>query len=533
MYRFKVKTKILICVLNIVSAIIMILTLVTYHLERKQTEKQIGEVAVSIAKSVATLPEIKHAFKQPDPALTIDPIVESIREEVGAEFIVVGNKNNIRYSHIDPNMIGKLMQGGDNDLALIHGKSYVSKAEGTLGPSLRGKAPIFDENGEIIGIVSVGYMTEQVEQLFRQDFKLYALWSFVVLIFGSLASLFLANSIKRDTLGLEPIQIANLYVQRSAILESVSEGIIAIDRDYNIILINKAAKERLKLDDRSIGTSIEGLLPLRTIKKVMETQEMAYNHEVLLKDRSVIIHYTVIQNRGETVGLVASFRDRSQVQDLINTLSEVHQYSQDLRAQAHEYTNRMYTISGLLQTGQTQSAIEFIHKETNSHKLQTKILYEQCKDLGIQAIVLGKINRASEKKITFTLNPESHIEHFFPEKHLTYLITILGNIIDNAFDAVRSACEKEVELFFTDVGKDVVFEISDSGEGLPAVPNETLFQRGYTTKNGLNRGIGLALVADSLKEIGGSIECHARKKGGTVFTVFIPKEGESHENTDC
>lgn len=528
--NMKLQSKILLCVLIIVSAIISVLTFVSYHMEREQTEKQVGTLALDIAKSVATLPDIRDAFTTDNPSSIIQPIVERIRTEVSAEFIVVGNVDNVRYSHTDSSLIGQEMQGGDNDQALVDGESYVSKAEGSLGLSIRGKTPIRDDEGTIIGLVSVGFMLEEVESVFYQDFKTYAFWAGAVFLFGIIASILLANNIRRDTLGLEPVQIATLYQQRSAILESVQEGIIAVDRSCQITLINRTAKEWLTLDESAIGCSVKGLLPIPILEDVMNHKSMEFTQEIILNNRSAIIQYTTITSKGEAVGLVASFRDRSQVQSLVNTLSEIQQYSQDLRAQAHEYTNRIYTISGLLQMGKVTDALSFIHDESDTQKHQAKILYEQCKDPIIQAILLGKINRASEKKVQFILNHDSSLETRFPKDHTVQLITIIGNIIDNAFDAILSKKEGIVEVFFTDVGQDVIVEISDNGPGLPDnITAGKLFERGFTTKNGVNRGIGLALVKEAVEELNGSIECDHLKQGGAVFTVYIPKGRGKHE----
>jgi two-component system, CitB family, sensor kinase len=204
-------------------------------------EEQTGKRALHVATTVAEMPAIREAFNLENPSSVIQPIAEDVRIKTGAEFVVVGNKDSIRYSHPIPERIGKKMVGGDNDRALIKGESYVSKAVGSLGPSLRGKAPIFDENGEVIGIVSVGFLLEDIETIEKHyQFKVMFLVVFVLAI-GAIGSFYISKGFKKAIFGLEPHEIASLFVEKHAILESVREGIIAINNNGNITMVNQQA----------------------------------------------------------------------------------------------------------------------------------------------------------------------------------------------------------------------------------------------------------------------------------------------------
>lgn len=176
-------------------------------MESKQIEENRGRMALEISKTVSFIPTIIASFQTSDPSKTIQPLAEKIRKETGAEFVVIGNKEGTRFSHPLPSMIGKKMKGGDNQRAIQQGEYYVSKAKGSLGPSIRGKSPIFNKKGEVIGIVSVGFLLEDVHQQIMNNLTkvlLVSLFAFLVSLFGSIL---LGKNIRKDTMGLEPFEI--------------------------------------------------------------------------------------------------------------------------------------------------------------------------------------------------------------------------------------------------------------------------------------------------------------------------------------
>ncbi|MCC3355467.1 ATP-binding protein [Bacillus sp. REN16] len=523
--RVTLQTKLLVLIISLLLFVIVFLTVIFSYFESKQTEHNMGQLALQVATTVSFMPDIQEAFDLEDPSEIIQPIVEQIREEVGAEFIIVGNKDSIRYSHPQEWKIGKKMVGGDNDEALIDGEYYTSKAIGSLGPSLRGKAPVFDKEGNIIGIVSVGFMQEDIRAVISNRLIKYSMIAFFVLLLGIGGGVLLAKNIRKDILGLEPHQIASLYRERNAILYSIKEGIIAVDEYGKITLTNNTAKNFLGITDDSINQPIEDVVPNTEMYRVLHSGLLESDQEMLLKDRVVIVNRTPIIEKDRIVGVVASFRDKTEITKMVNTLSEVRKYSEDLRAQTHEFTNKLYALSGLLQLGEYQEAIEFIQLESSNHQIQSRILFEQILDHKVQAILLGKIGKASEHKINFTIDPNSFLKPLPKHVDLSKLITILGNIIDNAFEEVmKNNGKKEVAFFTTDIGNDIVFEVADTGNGIDFVKQPNIFSKGFSTKDGKNRGFGLASVKQVVTELNGTIEINNGNGGGAVFSIFIPKE---------
>lgn len=525
--KFSLQTKLLVLIISLLLFVIVLLTGTFSYFETKQTEQHMGQLALQLATTVSLMPEIKEAFQLEDPSKVIQPLVEQIRKKVGAEFIVVGNMDSIRYSHPDEWKIGQKMVGGDNDKALIKGEYYTSEAVGSLGPSLRGKAPIFDKEGHIIGIVSVGFLLEDVGAVVLNKLFKFSVVALFVLVLGICGGMLLARNIRKDILGLEPHQIASLYRERSAILNSIKEGIIAIDEYGKITLMNQTAMKLLELDDHSINQPIDKVIPNTEMYRVLESGVIENDQEMILNNRVVIVNRTPIFDKGKIVGVVASFRDKTEVTEMINTLSEVRKYSEDLRAQTHEYTNKLYAISGLLQLGEYDEAIDFIQNESMNHQIQSRILVEQIQDHKVQAILFGKIGKASEHKIAFTIDPNSYLKPLPKHIDLSKLITILGNIIDNAFEEVMKCPKREVTFFTTDIGNDIVFEVSDTGKGIDFENYEDIFEKGFSTKIGKDRGYGLAIVKQVITELNGTIELQNVRGGGAVFTIFIPKKLEN------
>lgn len=498
-------------------------------------EDQIGKRALNVAKSVALMPSIRDAFDEEDPAFIIQPVVEPIRIATEAEFIVVGNKDSIRYSHPLPERLGKKMVGGDNDLALIDGESYVSKAVGSLGPSLRRKVPIFSEDGEVIGLVSVGFLVEHIDTIVGNYEKEIWLTVIFFISFGVLGAIMIATHFKKLILGLEPEEIAQLFLEKEAILQSIHEGIIAIERNGHVSLINPAAQQLLspsKQNTTFIGKHITEIIPNTKLLEVLQSGRSQFDHEMILGHHIVIVNRVPIFHGDDVVGVVASFRNKSEIDRLTQELSRIKQYVEALRAQTHEFSNKLYTLSGLLQLGKMAEAIKFINKESKIQQDWIHFLIREIKDPMISAVLLGKLNRASELGIEMTIDPQSSLAYVSEEQEKEVLLTILGNLIENALEAalVNKASKPEVKVFVTDLGYDLIFEVEDSGQGIPEDHIDKIFQDRFSTKKGTHRGIGLALVKQAINEVRGNIVLEEGELGGACFSVSIPQRNRGNKD---
>lgn len=268
------------------------------------TEEEIGEQALQTAQMVANIPSIREGFSQASPEETIQPIAEEMRKLTGAEFIVIGNTEGIRYSHPDQDKLGKNMVGGDNDAALIDGESYVSRAEGSLGPSLRGKTPVWNYEGDIVGVVSVGYMIKDINATILSNIKKLILPSVIVLFVGTIGGLLLTRNIRGQLMGFEPHKITSLYRERNAILSAIHEGMIAVNEDGVIQLMNQSAEKLLSGKQKAFfNQPISKVLPELPLSSLIKNGQVCRNKQVEVNDRHIIFNMVPIYNQNQVRGL--------------------------------------------------------------------------------------------------------------------------------------------------------------------------------------------------------------------------------------
>ncbi|MFD4706398.1 ATP-binding protein [Gottfriedia sp. NPDC058432] len=529
--------KLIIFISVLILVISSVFEIVSQEMFLKNLKHEKGLKALAISQTVANMPVVREAFLSENPSGIVQPIVEKIREKVGAEFIVVGNRNEVRYSHPNPLLIGKKMVGGDND-KVFKGQEIVSESTGTLGPSLRGKTPIFDDNGKVIGVVSVGYLIKDIDHEAKAFSKKLIKNSIVILLLGIGVAFLISFNIKKSIFGLEPKEIGRMYKEKHAILESIHEGIIAIDEYGEITVVNENAHKVLSIPNnlKLRGLKIEDILHNSHLKKVVETGKPIYDLEFLINEKVMIINcIPIVGVNSKIVGAVTTFREKSELNKLLNELSQIKAYSEGLRAQAHEYSNKLHTILGLIQLESYQEAIELISKESNITQNIIHFIMEEISDPVVAGLLLGKISLANELKVDFNIDYNSSFADVPKEINREDLITIIGNLLNNAFDAVleTNKSEKLVSLFLTDLGEDLVIEIEDNANGIPEELIDEIFEYGITSKEkSKNSGIGLHLVQRLLHKLNGQITFHSNEHGGTTFIVAIPKRQKESNRYD-
>lgn len=528
----RLQTKLIWIICSLIAFIILSLSGIFYVVITNIFEDQIGQRALKVAETLAIMPEIRKAFTEPDPSAAIQPISESVRIKTGAQYIVVGNREGIRYSHPLPDRIGKSMVGGDNGPVLA-GHSIVSKATGSMGPSVRGKAPVIADDGTVIGIVSVGFLTDNIDRINDVYQNEILLVSLIGLAVGASGAVLIARSVRRSIHGLEPKEIGALYTEKKAVLESIREGIIAINRDGFITMANRFALQLMNLSENEaiMGKHIEDVLPNTRLLEVVRSGEAEFDREMLIGDHEVIVNRLPIMDmNNQLTGAVSSFRSKPELYRLAEELSQVKRFAESLRAQTHEYSNKLYVISGLIQLESYQEAVDLINREVNVHQHLIQFVMREIPDPVIGGLLIGKYNHAQELKLSFEIDPESTFADIPDHMDRSLLVTIIGNLIDNAMEAVLarqafSESKGEVTLFLTDLGEDLIIECEDNGIGIPEDIGDTIYEKGFSTKPGEHRGIGLALVVHAVHKLSGYITFHRNTAGGgTVFTVAIPKQ---------
>ncbi|MDQ0199284.1 ATP-binding protein [Neobacillus ginsengisoli] len=523
----RLQTKLALLILSLLLSIILVFSFYFQSLISKSLTNQLGGRVLAIAETVASIPEIRQAFSTNDPSKIIQPIAEKIRIETGAEFVVVGNEEKVRYSHPVPDRIGEFMVGKDNDEAL-RGKRVISQEKGTLGPSLRGIVPVYNQNGQVIGVVAVGFSLQDIENITMNYRNKIIFIAVGVILVGIIGALLIARGMKRSILGLEPNEITHLYQENKAVLESIKEGIVAVNLDGTITMVNQQAINMLHLSNEQnvLGSNILEQSPYSPFLEIIQKGEAVFDREFLLNDEFFIANYMPIRSeKGNITGWVSSFRSKSELYRLTQELSQVRQYSEALRAQTHEYSNKLYMISGLIQLESYQEAIEFIASEFDIHQNLLNFIKQEIPDIMIGGLLIGKFNQASELKIHFEIDRESSFKDIPVTIERDSLTTIIGNLIDNAMEAVMkpTAKAKNIKIFFSDYEKDLIIEVEDLGIGILPEHQDRIFERGFSTKTMESHGIGLFLVQKIIKKLNGYISYSPNPEGGSIFTVIIPK----------
>ena len=509
----------------LLGALVSITWLMVSMLVSSILEEYIGRNALNVSKTVSLTTVVHEGLKNKN-STQIQLYAESVRKATGARFVVVGDHEGRRYSHPVPERIGKLMVGGDNPRALERGEAYVSKAVGTLGPSMRGKVPIFANSGKVIGVVSVGYLQETVESVTEGYLQRVLLWVFGLFLFGGIGTWLIARNVKQSIFGLEPVEIARLFRERNAILDSIREGVVAINDKGQVTMLDHEAAKILKIPPEfGIGTSIESILPQTRMLEVLKSGEEQFDQEMIIGGIEVIVNRVPIWQNGRVAGVVSSFRRKDEIDRMAQELTQIQEYSEVLRTQTHEYSNKLHTLAGLIQLGSHQEALDLIGRETSGYQELLGTLAETVPEPLLSAIILGKYNRAQELRINFQLDPESRMIDIPKKINREKIVTILGNLLENALEAAQenTSGKRTVQLSMTDFGNDLIFEVEDSGPGIEDESVDLSLQHGFTTKSGTGRGIGLSLVHENLKYLGGHLTVVRSSLGGMRFTIYIPK----------
>ncbi len=528
-------TKILGLVGTLLLLVISLITFMVGYMESREDVSNAESLALQTAKTISYMPGVQDAFRSRATLEEMKQLTEQIREEAGASTITIFDRSGRIIGMAQDETASKeeyvTASGDEVYKAVVFGSSYVMETGSRKEGILKGVAPVtldYHDYKKVEGVVTVDFPKNVIYSEILADIYKIILAAGLVFLLGIVGSFLLAKSIRKDTLGLEPFEISSLYRERDAVLQSVKEGIIATDHHGMITTMNISAKDLLDIRrEEVIEQHILDVLPSEELVTMIQSPTKIVNKELEYKEKIIIVNTRPIKENGRKTGTVASFRDKTEIKKMVDALSEVRQYSEDLRAQAHEFTGKLYVILGFIQLGKTKEAIELIQREANIQEQVSEMFFSQIRDEKVQAILLGKYAKASEKKIRFTVDEESSLAPLPEHIPLSPLIVILGNLLNNAFDAVKGCVAPEVSFFVTDLGNDIICEIADNGNGLDKDMEARIFHRGYS-KKGTNRGYGLANVKEEVYSLKGAIEVSSSPGNGTVFTVILPKEIQEH-----
>ncbi|MGH3051003.1 MAG: Spo0B domain-containing protein, partial [Gaiellaceae bacterium] len=427
--RLRLSTQLLLLQLAIIVLTVGVSTLVVYRHSQRDIQKRAGAKSLAIAQTVATEPQIVAALTKPGAAKVIDPIAERIRQATGASFVVVANRRGIRMSHPNPKLIGKslLHDPGENPAATFAGHTFVGEQAGSLGRSMRAKAPIWNGHGRVVGLVSVGVLESTLSSEFWESLPVILVPLLVALTLGTIGAFLLARRLKRQTFGLEPDEIGALLEQREAMLHGVREGAITIDQAGRITLINDEAQRLLALGADAVGHRVSDVVPAGRVRDVLIGDASGQDEVVLLGERVLVANRMPVQVRGRPIGAVVTLRDHTELDALSRELHHVRKLADALRAQEHEFQHRLHVISGLIELGRYDDAVQEINRSSLLHQELAASLVDRVGDPILAALLLGKAAVASEHGVTLVVHAAELPKEI---EDVRSLVAMLGNLID-------------------------------------------------------------------------------------------------------
>jgi sensor histidine kinase regulating citrate/malate metabolism len=444
----------------------------------------------------------------------LQPVTEAVRTNTQIAFITIMGPDGIRFTHTDPHQIGAHYLGTIEPA--LRGETFSEVYTGTLGPSIRAVAPVRNESGRIVGLVSAGILQQSLADRWRSQIPTIVAVSVAALAVALVGVWAIRRRLLRQTHGLRPDELRVMYEHHDAILHSVSEGLIVLDRN-GVALANDEARRLLALPPGPVDRS--------DLPEFLRTYNPGARDEVhVTEDRVLVVNRSPVEDkrkRDTPSSEVVTIRDRTELQGALGELSSLKVLTDTLRSQAHEAANKLHTIVTLVEMSRADEAVKFATSELELSQQLVDRLSSAVGEPALVALLLGKTAQSDELGIELTVTEDTHLPSNADDLALSAqeMVTVVGNLIDNAMDA----CDREdpwVEVTVSQDNGTLLIRVADSGAGMDATTFETAMQRGYSTKGDTDHhGLGLALVAQVVKRHNGTLS--ADVSYGSVVTVTV------------
>lgn len=445
------------------------------------------------------------------------------------DVMVVADKNGRRYGHTVMDRVGNPFSALDHEEALKKGTTYVSVGPGTLGDSMRAFAPIKNSNDEIIGFVMAGSLLTSIEVAKKNITIKILLFLFFGVVLGILGALYVSRTIKKSLLGFEPDFLARLYSENKVVLESIREGVIAINEQGIITLANERTSELLGIDsEKIVGRKIQEIFPESKLPEVLGSKEAILDYQYHLNDVVVNSNNLPIIDNGKIIGGVSSFRDQTEMLKLSQDLTGVQKVVDSLRATTHEFKNKLHVILGYIESDRIEMAINYISDVDESIQNSVSHILQHIKEPTLSALLIGKVNRGYELKINVELDDSSYFENKY-KININNLVVIVGNLIDNSIENLNELDkeDKRVRIEIKEAINSLMIKVEDNGSGIE--DTSKIFHKGFSTKmNG--RGYGLYLLRNNVEVNNGKIQVVSGEEGST-FTITFKKGEQDYDKS--
>ncbi|WP_233526354.1 sensor histidine kinase [Actinomadura spongiicola] len=480
-----------------------------------------AQTVTAVAATIANSQNVRAALATPDPSRLLQPYAERVRREAGVDFITIMDPAGVRYTHPNPSRIGGNFVG--NTGPAVAGRTFTETYTGTLGPSVRTVTPVFDDDRRVVALVAVGITVRVISGELRQRLLYLLGVAAAVLAIGIGGSYLVSARLRRQTRGAGPRELRGMFDYYHAILHSVREGLLLLDRAGRVVLCNDAARDLLNLPDSSRGRRVSDLGLPGELAATLTSREQRSDEIHVGDTRVLVVNTSPVKSRGRAMGNVVTLRDHTELLALTGELDTVRGFAESLRSQAHEAANRLHTVVSLVELGRPDQAVEFATAELATAQRLTDRVVGSATEPVLAALLLGKSAEAGERGVDLVVTEDSAIEGVVEPRDL---VTILGNLIDNAIDAALAntgARPPRVVVSARKDGGEFVLQVADSGPGVDPATVPDMFRRGWTTKTSggpVGHGLGLALVGQAVRRHGGDV--HVGHDGGAIFTVRLP-----------
>ncbi|MEV7691227.1 ATP-binding protein [Streptomyces bungoensis] len=501
--------------------------LFTFVSDRDQAVGAARRQATAVARSIADSPSVRAAIHTARPSATLQPYAMKVQRDTGVDFVTIMTPEGIRWTHPSPQEIGKRFIG--TIAPAQRGHTFTETYTGTLGPSVRAVTPVV-EHGHVIGLVSAGIKVEAISQRIQQQVTALFGVAAGILALGAVATYVLNARLRRHTHGMNAAELSRMHDYHQAALHAVREGLLMLDAQYRVALINDGGRELLGVAGAAgeadlVGRSVADLgLPAPLTGALLSSEPRV--DEVHLTASRVLVVNTSPVSGGQRRGTVVTLRDVTELQSLMGELDSERGFSQALRSQAHEAANRLHTVVSLIELGRAEEAVEFATAELELAQALTDQVVTAVGEPVLAALLLGKTAQANERGVELVVSEDSRLDDGVLPSGLTArdLVTILGNLIDNAVDAAQGSAGARVTVTAYAAGAELVLGVSDTGPGVDPAHADLVFQRGFTTKPAGpgGRGLGLALVRQAVTRLEGTLTVAEAEEGGAVFEVRLP-----------
>ena len=463
----------------------------------------------------------------------LQPYAERVMSTTEIDYLTVMDTDRTRYTHRNTWQIGRSFVG--TTAPALRGEPFTEVYAGTLGPSVRAVVPVVTADGEVVGLVSAGVTLDRLWDGIAGRLVVVGVATLLAFAAGAVAAALLARRLDRLTDSRGPDELAHLFAAHEAVLHSVQEGTLLVE-DGVVVLANDEALRLLGAGGATgPGSAVTAPFTVDDPRLDPAARDVlagtAPDGPVRVGDRVLLVAREAAVTRGRRVGEVVALRDRTELQRVTGELSSVRTISAALRAQTHDFGNRLHTVATLIELGRSDEALRFVAAERDLGQRLTDRVVQAIDEPVIAALVLGKAAQAHERAV------EMHFEtHLTPGTHglePVDVVTVLGNLLDNAIDAAAAralddpGADAWVELYLADTDDgSLVFQVSDSGPGIDPDDLERVFEQGFSTKDASGgRGYGLALVRQVVESLGGAVEVTggAGTSAGAVFTVTLPR----------